>query len=74
MAVLEKEILEHVLKKPWLWWWYTDDIFMIWHHRENDLKKLIHKLTKFHPTIKFTCDYCRERVHFLDMQVVLEKK
>ena len=47
---------------------------MIWHHRENDLKKLIDKLTKFHPTIKFTCDYCRERVHFLDVQVILEKK
>ena len=30
------------------------------------------KLNKSHPTIKFTCDYSRERVHFLDVQVILE--
>ena len=29
MTVLEEKILEHVFKKPWLWWRYTDDIFMI---------------------------------------------
>ena len=72
MAALEEEILESLIKKPWLWWRYIDDIFMIWHHGENELKQFIDKLNKFHPTIKFTCDYSRERVHFLDVQVILE--
>ena len=46
---------------------------MIWHHRENKLNQFINNLNnKFHPTIKFTCDYSRERVHFLDVQVILE--
>ena len=32
----------------------------------------IDKLSKFNPTIKYTCDYSRERVHFLDVKVILE--
>ena len=45
---------------------------MIWHHGENELKQFIDKLNKFHPNIKFTCDYSRERVHFLIVQVILK--
>ena len=73
MAALEEEILESLIKKPSLGWRYINDIFMIWHHEENELKQFIDKLNKFHPTIKFTCDYSRERVHFLDVQVILTK-
>ena len=29
MAALEEEILESLIKKPWLWRRYIDDIFMI---------------------------------------------
>ena len=72
MAPLEKESLEYLLKSPWLWCRYIDNIFMIWHHGENELKPFTDKFNKFHPTIKFTCDYCRERVHFLDVHVILE--
>ena len=39
---------------------------MIWHHGENELKQFIEKLNKF------TCDYSRERIHFLDVQVIFE--
>ena len=45
---------------------------MIWHHGENELKQFIDKLNKFHLTIKFTCDYSQERVHFLDVQDILK--
>ena len=72
MTALEEEILESLIKKLWLWWRYIDNIFMIWHHRESELKQFIDKLNKFHPTIKLTCDYSLERVHFLDVQVILE--
>ena len=53
----------------WLWWRYIDDIFMIWHHGKNELYQFIDKLSKFNPTIKYTCDYSRERVHFLDVKL-----
>ena len=46
---------------------------MIWHHGENELKQFIVKVNKFHPIIKFTCDYSRERVHFLDVKVISER-
>ena len=62
MAALEEEILESPIKKLWLWW----------RHIENELKQFIDKLNKFNPTIKFTCDYSRERIHLLDVQVILE--
>ena len=71
MAALEEEILESLIKKPWLCRRYLDYIFVIWHHGENELKQFIGKLNKFHSTIKFTCDYSQERLHFLDVQVIL---
>ena len=49
-----------------------DGIFLIWDRGENELKRFIEKLNEFHSTRKFTCGYSRERVHFLDVQVVLE--
>ena len=74
MAALEEETLEPLIKIPWLWRRYIDDIFMIWYHRENELKQFTDKLNKFHNTMKFTYDYSRERFNFLDVQVVLENK
>ena len=29
MVALEEDFLETLIKKPWLWWKYIDDIFMI---------------------------------------------
>ena len=29
-AALKDDFLETLIKKPWLWWRYIDDIFMIW--------------------------------------------
>ena len=48
MAALEEEISESLIKNPWLWWRYIDDIVMIWHHGENELKQLIEKRNKSH--------------------------
>ena len=71
-TALEEKTLESLSKNHWLWWRYVDDVFRISHHGENELKKFIDKLNKFNTTIKFTCDYSRERVHFLHVQVILE--
>ena len=56
MAELEEEILREVELKPYLWWWFIDDIFFIWEHGEEKLKKFIDVLNKKHPTIKFTAE------------------
>ena len=57
MASLEEKFLETCVFKPWLWWRYIDDIFMIWQHGEEKLKEFLELLNAAHPTIKFTAEY-----------------
>ena len=73
MAALEKVFLELLIKKPWLWWRYADDIFMSWHHGEDLLKIFLDKLKIFHPTIKFACEYSREKVNYFDVQIIVRE-
>ena len=72
MAELEEEILREVELKPYLWWRYIDDIFFIWEHGEEKLKKFIDALNKKHPTIKFTAELSKTNINFLDVTVYLE--
>ena len=51
---------------------YIDDIFFIWEHCEESLKEFINEINSFHPTIKFTADWSKEKVNFLDVEVTLK--
>ena len=53
-----------------VWWRYIDDIFMLWQHGEKALKKFLEILNSYHPTIKFTANYSREKICFLDVEVI----
>ena len=44
MAAVEENFLETLIKRPWPWWRYIDEIFMIWQHGEDELKMLLEKL------------------------------
>ena len=57
MAALEEDFPETLIKMPWLWQRHIDDTFMIWQHREDELKTFLEKLNNFHPFIKFTREY-----------------
>ena len=70
MAALEKKILSKVKKS--VWWRYIDDIFFIWEHGEESLKEFINEINSFHPTIKFTVDWSKEKNNFLDVDVTLK--
>ena len=70
MGEFEKQALEGADLKPWLWWRYIDDIFMIWEHGEESLLKFIDYLNEIHPTIKFTYKYSRDSIEFLDVMVI----
>ena len=72
MAELEDEILREVELKPYPWWRYIDDIFFIWEHGEEKLKEFIDVLNKKHPTIKFTAEWSKTQINFLDSTVSLE--
>ena len=45
--------------------------FFIWEHGEESLENFLNKLNNFHPTIKFTAEYSKEAINFLDVNVRL---
>ena len=59
MGDLEKKILKDCDKKPFTWWRYIDDIFMLWQHGEKELEKFLKFRNCHHPTIKLTANYSR---------------
>ena len=71
MGDLEEKILHASQKKPMIWWRYIDDIFFIWEHGEESLEKFLNNLISFHPTIKFTAQYSKETINFLEVNIRL---
>ena len=72
MADLEKRLLSDTDLKPYIWWRYIDDIFLIWEHVEESLKLFLEKINSIHPTIKFTEDWSYSSVNFLDIKVIMQ--
>ena len=70
LGYLEENILRDSELKPLAWWRYIDDIFMLWQHGEKELKKFLDALNCYHPTIKFTAEYSRDKINFLDVEVL----
>ena len=48
--------------------------FMLWKHGEKELEKFLEFLNCYHPTIKFTANYSREEIDFLDVSVRKKNK
>ena len=57
--------------KPWVWWRYIDDVFMIWEHGEDTLLKFYSHLNSQNPDIKFEnpLKYSKVSIEFLDVQI-----
>ena len=69
MAEMEEKIIGKAKFKPYLWWRYIDYIFFLWEHGEEKLNTFIDNINKMHPTIKFTADWSKISIHFLDVTV-----
>ena len=70
MDALEEETLNNSLLKPLVWWRYVDDIFKVWEHGEEELKKFLETLNCYHSSIKFTVEYSRPKINFLNITVM----
>ena len=46
-------------------------IYIYWEGGEESLEKFLNKLNTFHPTIKFTAEYSKETINFLDVNIRL---
>ena len=71
MSDFEEKAINTFHLKPWVWWRYIDDVFMIWEHGEESLKEFFSHLNNVDPNIKFQkpLDYSSETVDFLDVKV-----
>ena len=72
MGDFEEKALDGATLKPWLWWRYIDDIFLVWEHGEDSLLEFLEYLNGLHPTLKFTYKYSRDSIEFLDVLVIRE--
>ena len=48
---------------------YIDDIFFLWEHGEEKLRSFINDINENHPTIKFTAEWSKTSINFLDVTV-----
>ena len=74
MAELEEKIIKESEYKPYLWWWYIDDIFFLWEHGENKFKSFLGKINEVHPTVKLTAEWSKAYISFLDVTVSLVER
>ena len=70
LADLEEKLLRSYDCKPSVWWRYIDDVLLIWTHGEEELQRLIDYLNASHHSIKFTAEWSRESISFLDTRVI----
>ena len=73
MGDLERKLFAQSLLKPFIWWRYIDDIFMVWTHAEEKLDEFITHINSSHNTIKFTHEFSDSSISFLDVTVLLNK-
>ena len=74
MEKFEQQAIDNSVLKPFIWWRFIDDIFMIWTHGEEHLKTFIGYLNSIHPSIKFCHEYSNyqhQTLPFPDVQVYL---
>ena len=72
MGAFEEGAINAYEFKPWVWWRYIDDIFLIWQHGEEEFLKFMAYLNSIDPNIKFTYKYSEQCIEFLDVLVKRE--
>ncbi len=75
MGRLEQKILKTLETKglkPALFLRYIDDIFTIWNKGEEKLLEFINFFNEAHPSIKYTFEYSKEQIIFLDTRLKID--
>ncbi|XP_037773962.1 uncharacterized protein LOC119570191 [Penaeus monodon] len=61
-------------KQPVLFYRYIDDIFGVFQGTEEDLQEYYRELNQFHPDLKFTVEFDKNKLPFLDTLVYVNKE
>lgn len=69
MDQLERKILAPQELQPNIWKRFIDDIFAIYRCTDDEITDHLDALNRAHPTIKFTMEYSRHSINFLDTTV-----
>ena len=56
-SIYQQSAIENAPFKPYVWWRFIDDIFMVWTEGEDNLQTFLHHLNSIHPTITFAHEY-----------------
>ena len=70
MDQLETKFLENQNLKTLVWFCYTDVIFFIWIHSKENLQNFMAEFNLFSDDIKFTYEYNKDTISFLDLKVI----
>ena len=64
------KFLETQILKPMVWFRYIDYIFFIWTNGGEKLKKFLEDFNSFSDDIKFTYEFDKKCISFLDLKVI----
>ena len=67
----EKENLDTQEFKPLVWFRYIDDVFFIWTHGKEVLEEFLKDFSNYYLNIKFTHEFNKENIPFLDLKLSL---
>ena len=71
MHKIETNFLDTQEFKPLVWFRYINDVFFIWTHGKEKLEEFLKDFNNYHHNIKFTYEFSKENILFLDLQVRL---
>ena len=74
MDKVEQGFLETQELQALLWLRYIDDIFFIWAHGKEEIKKFMEKFNNFTPNLRFTYESSKKSISFLDLIITLSEQ
>ena len=69
MGDFEQQYVYTYTQQPLLYLRFLDDIFLVWQYDIEELDKFLTHMNTQLPSIKFTMEYSKEKVNFLDTTV-----
>ena len=71
MDRVEQDFLKTQELQPLLWLRFIDDIFFIWTHGKEELRKFMETFNNFTPNLRFTYEYSEKSISFLDLIITV---